>query len=115
MKNRNEYPDYIMQKANDYIGHPPEVDEGYEVAMRRSAYAEGYITAIEDVISKCSSNIINRRAVDNAEKRISEISLLNYGISAVADYDRGLIRGFNDATRMIIEHLRQQFINNTNI
>lgn len=32
----------IIDKANKYIGHPREVDEGYEVSMRRDAYAQGY-------------------------------------------------------------------------
>ena len=37
----------IIDKANKYIGHPREVDEGYEVSMRRDAYAQGYQDAIE--------------------------------------------------------------------
>ena len=37
----------IIDKANEYIGHPREVDEGYEVSMRRDAYAQGYQDAIE--------------------------------------------------------------------
>ena len=37
----------ILDKANEYIGHPREVDEGYEVSMRRDAYAQGYQDAIE--------------------------------------------------------------------
>ena len=37
----------ILDKANEYIGHPREVDEGYEVSMRRDAYVQGYQDAIE--------------------------------------------------------------------
>ena len=37
----------IIDKANKYIGHPREVDEGYEVSMRRTAYAQGYKDAID--------------------------------------------------------------------
>ena len=37
----------IIDKANKYIGHPREVDEGYEVSMRRDAYAQGYQDAID--------------------------------------------------------------------
>ena len=37
----------IMDKANEYIGHPREVDEGYEVSIRRDAWAQGYKDAIE--------------------------------------------------------------------
>ena len=37
----------IIDKANKYIGHPREVDEGYEVSMRRTAYAQGYQDAID--------------------------------------------------------------------
>lgn len=32
----------VIDKANAYIGHPKEVDEGYEVSMRREAYIKGY-------------------------------------------------------------------------
>ena len=39
----------IIDKANEYIGHPREVDEGYEVSMRRDAYAQGYKDAIGKV------------------------------------------------------------------
>ena len=39
----------IIDKANEYIGHPREVDEGYEVSMRRTAYAQGYQDAIDKV------------------------------------------------------------------
>lgn len=38
----------IIDKANEYIGHPREADEGYEVSMRRTAYAQGY----QDMIDK---------------------------------------------------------------
>lgn len=41
----------IIDKANEYILHPAEEDEGYEVTMRRSAYAKGYKDALEDAIS----------------------------------------------------------------
>ena len=37
----------IIDKANEYIGHPREVDEGYEASMRRTAYAQGYQDAID--------------------------------------------------------------------
>lgn len=37
----------ILDKANEYIGHPREVDEGYEVSMRRTAYAQGYQDAMD--------------------------------------------------------------------
>ena len=37
----------IIDKANKYIGYPREVDEGYEVSMRRDAYAQGYQDAID--------------------------------------------------------------------
>ena len=42
----------IIDKANEYIGHPREVDEGYEVSMRRTAYAQDYQDAI-DKACKC--------------------------------------------------------------
>ena len=42
----------IIDKANEYIGHPREVDEGYEVSMRRDAYAQGYQDAIDEFVAK---------------------------------------------------------------
>lgn len=42
----------ILDKANEYIGHPREVDEGYEVSMRRDAYAKGYQDAVNDIKTK---------------------------------------------------------------
>ena len=42
----------ILDKANNYIGHPREVDEGYEVSMRRDAYARGYQDVVNDIKSR---------------------------------------------------------------
>lgn len=42
----------VIDKANAYIGHPKEVDEGYEVSMRREAYIKGYSDAKKDIINK---------------------------------------------------------------
>ena len=42
----------IIDKANEYIGHPREVDEGYEVSMRRDAYAQGYKDAMDKAYDK---------------------------------------------------------------
>jgi hypothetical protein len=44
----------ILDKANEYIGHPREVDEGYEVSMRRTAYAQGYKDAMDKACDKLS-------------------------------------------------------------
>ena len=41
----------IIDKANEYVGHPREVDEGYEVSMRRDAYIKGYEDAIKEFAS----------------------------------------------------------------
>ena len=40
----------IIDKANKYIGHPREVDEGYEVSMRRTAYIQGYKDALKLIV-----------------------------------------------------------------
>jgi hypothetical protein len=42
----------ILDKANAFIGHPREVDEGYEVSMRRDAYAQGYQDMIDEFVAK---------------------------------------------------------------
>ena len=46
----------IIDKANKYIGHPREVDEGYEVSMRRTAYAQGYKDAIDKACEWLENN-----------------------------------------------------------
>ena len=46
----------IIDKANKYIGHPREVDEGYEVSMRRGAYAQGYKDAIDKACEWLKNN-----------------------------------------------------------
>lgn len=40
----------IIDKANEYVGHPFEIDEGFEVSMRRSAYAKGYKDALQLIV-----------------------------------------------------------------
>ena len=47
----------IIDKANKYIGHPREVDEGYEVSMRRDAYAQGYQDAIDKACEWLMHNV----------------------------------------------------------
>ena len=32
----------VLDKANAFIGHAEEVDEGYETTMRRNAFVAGY-------------------------------------------------------------------------
>ena len=62
----------ILDKANEYIGHPREVDEGYEVSMRRTAYAQGYKDAMDKACDKLSEL---KRAYEkdlDAEPRIYE-------------------------------------------
>lgn len=38
-------------------------------------------------------------SVDNADKRLKEIPNLGFAIDALADYDNGLTRGFNDGAK----------------
>lgn len=39
----------VIDKANEYIGHPVEIDEGYEIYMKRSAYIQGYRDAVDNI------------------------------------------------------------------
>ena len=49
----------ITKLADKYIGHPKEVDEGYEVTGRRQAYIDGFKKALSmfDREQDCSSNV----------------------------------------------------------
>lgn len=60
----------MIDKANEYIGHPREVDEGYEVSMRRTAYAQGYQDAIEKATQWLFENVydyLNPEAQERVE------------------------------------------------
>ena len=37
----------ILDRANAFIGHEQEVDEGYETTMRRNAFIAGFKEALE--------------------------------------------------------------------
>ena len=37
----------IIDKANEFIGHPQKMDESYTTSVRREAYAQGYQDAID--------------------------------------------------------------------
>lgn len=36
------------KRANEYIGHAREVDEGYEITQMRDAFVAGYEQAVKD-------------------------------------------------------------------
>ena len=40
----------IIDKANAFIGHEEEVDEGYETTTRRNAYVQGYKDALKLIV-----------------------------------------------------------------
>lgn len=46
----------ILDKANDFIGHPREIDEGYETSMRRAAYICGYEDAFKNAFNWLKAN-----------------------------------------------------------
>ena len=50
----------IKDRANDFIGHPPEVDEGYETSMRRNAYIKGF----EDAVNFFKHHLIICKGMD---------------------------------------------------
>ena len=58
----------ILDKANEYIGHPREVDEGYEVSMRRDAYAQGYQDAIERATQWLFENVYDYLNPEDQER-----------------------------------------------
>ena len=62
----------ILDKANEYIGHPREVDEGYEVSMRRTSYAQGYKDAMDKACDKLSELKSAYEKNLDAEPRIYE-------------------------------------------
>ena len=65
----------IIDKANAFIGHPREVDEGYEVSMRRDAYAQGYTDAIDEVCGKLCELKSGYESDLDAEMGVCEIDI----------------------------------------
>lgn len=45
----------IQERADAYIGHPREVDEGYEVSMRRNAYYDGCTAIMQEIMEKVTA------------------------------------------------------------
>jgi hypothetical protein len=37
----------IIDKANEYVGHPKKMDESYTTTVRREGYAQGYQDAMD--------------------------------------------------------------------
>lgn len=62
----------IIDKANEYVGHPREVDEGYEVSMRRTAYAQGYKDATDKACDKLRELKSDYEKDLDAEPRVYE-------------------------------------------
>ena len=58
----------IIDKANKYIGHPREVDEGYEVSMRRTAYAHGYQDAMNKACEWLFENVYDYLNPEDQER-----------------------------------------------
>ncbi len=65
----------IIDKANEYIGHPREVDEGYEVSMRRTAYAQGCQDMIDEFVAKLQKLKCGYEHDLDAEPRVYEIDI----------------------------------------
>ena len=61
----------IKDRANDFIGHPPEVDEGYETSMRRNAYIKGF----EDAVYFFKQQIENETEYETFKNMIKELYL----------------------------------------
>ena len=61
----------VIDKANEYVGHPREVDEGYEVSMRRTAYAQGYQDAMDKACELLKNVTVtyNKRFFGKCEER----------------------------------------------
>lgn len=53
----------IIDKANEYIGHPQKMDESYTDTIARNAYADGYKDAIDKACEWLKENA-NKYVVD---------------------------------------------------
>lgn len=47
----------IIDKANEYVGHPKKMDESYTTSVRRDAYAQGYQDAIDKAVEWIKEHI----------------------------------------------------------
>lgn len=83
-----------QQKADEYIGHEAEVDEGLEVYMRRKAYKTGYEDAVRDIKLKVEA------WRDNYIRQLEVRPRPNNAVF--------LITGKLEATIMILEDLKDE-------
>lgn len=76
----------------------------------RSMTVDDIAKCVYDKLIELGQNDINLHAVENADKRISEVGTLDYGISAVADYDNGLTQGFKDGAKWMLDKVCAKFV-----
>lgn len=46
--------EYILDKANIYVGHEEDIDEDFYVTQERTAYAKGFSDALKKIAKVCS-------------------------------------------------------------
>lgn len=61
----------ILDRANAFIGHEQEVDEGYETTMRRNAFVAGFKECVDAACETLKNVTVtyNRRFLGEVEER----------------------------------------------
>ncbi len=65
----------ILDRANAFIGHEQEVDEGYVTGMRRRAFIAGFKEALELVKMMREAQIEKDRLESEVDKLLKEMEL----------------------------------------
>lgn len=60
--------------ADDYIGHPQEIDEGVEVSLQRKAYKQGALDVIKSIVGIIGKlKGVAEREIDDIDANIIEL------------------------------------------
>ena len=61
-------PSDVQEAANQYIGYPPEVDEGVSTSLRREAFADGMLAERERLMKEAPvADVIEMSGSTDAE------------------------------------------------
>lgn len=84
----------VIDKANAFIGHAEEVDEGYETTMRRNAFVAGYEAGfakacemLHDFAKTVYEMRKRQRAVERAMTECDDYSELTILVNSAEDWE----------------------------
>lgn len=79
-------PEDVLEAANQYIGYPPEVDEGVSTSLRRRAFADGMLAERERLMKdavECNVIWYDGRLLDFTQEQLdAALDKIGAGVDA---------------------------------